>query len=357
MPEKGIRTFFFGKRRKVKQLKSPFVYKSVTDNFKDNKSPLAFIKHCDYYSIFDEESLTCVGRNTSRGKQLAKHRLYKYINSFLDSSEVLGLWQFQNNCWFNSLLMCLFFSDNLRVIMNSLRLRWISSSSTNKNKVKLYNIFTYMMEIPHYNKDIINTIDSNMILSLLHKFQPTMFDHPGYDGGSGILYCKKLLRFLGLKDYMEIRLISLEKQRLIYVELNDNAIAKLNDDITYTDLLKYIVSLIKSFNGTIKILALYIDIKPSFVIPIKIHNMTLESMYVSNYKSNNGIDKHAVAGIICNKQMCLYDGERAALNKTLKQYDWKNENSKSFAMTYNTTSNMIFNFSKSNRVAFFVTKQ
>jgi hypothetical protein len=358
--QNGIRSFFFGKKKVVKHIKSPFSYKLTPEIPKDSikQTIVAFIKHCDYENIFDEDIWKCIPRKSPKGKDIARHRLEKYKSLPLQGDDILGLWQFQSNCWFNSLLMCLFFSDKIRDIMNELRVKWISTTVSGNThnaiyKTKLLNIFTYLMEIPHYNKDIINTIDSNMILTLLHKYDPLMFEHKGNRGGSGILYCKKVLSFLGFKEYMEIRLINLEKEGKIYVEINDEPIDKIDSDISHTDIVKYIISIIKEY-PKIRLLAIYIDIKPYFVIPSKLEDMTLESIYVSNYKNTRNTDKHAIAGIVCSGIPYVYDGERAALNSTLKKYNWLSDDKRSFAMTYDPKKIMKYDFTKSNRVAFFV---
>jgi hypothetical protein len=374
---KGVVTFFFGKPKKVQYIKSPFSYKIVKpsskpkkksqdkpinkedkeDHNKDHKKEYnEIIVDCSTEEIFDKDYLKCIPRISNRGRDIALARYNKFKNVQLKGDNLIGLWQFKNNCWFNSLLMCLFFSDRTRELMNELRYKWISNISKDQAKSKLLYIFTHLMEIPHLTKDIISKIDSNMILTLLHKYDKSIFEHPGHEGGSGILYCRKVLSFLGFYDYMEIRLISLENQNRIYVEIDDFSIGEIDSNITYEELVKYILKILKSNTSQIRLLAIYIDIKPHFIIPNKLLDMHLECVYVSNYKTTTGSYKHAIAGITCSKVPYVYDGERAAMRNTLKNHDWRAYNTDTFTMTYDVNNSMKYNFSKSNRVAFYVVK-
>ena len=355
MTDKGLLTFFFGRRHKVTKMHSPFQYVAKTKHEPENKTGdvsaktnVAFVRQCDYHTIFDKDNMKCIARNSEKGREISMKRLNKYKKKQLEGENIKGLLQFKDNCWFNSLLMCLFFSDGGRKIMNSLRKEWIQSQVSSRQSI--YNVFTYLMEIPHYNKDIVNRIDSNMILAMLHSYDATIFEHPGYEGGSGILYCSKLLSFLGLKnDYLEMRFI--ETNKGVYTEVNGVAKQYIHNS--------KVGGYIRNTHDTMKepaIMAVFLHIDTPFLLPKKIGNMLLDSVYLSNY--NRNIYQHAIAGITCNKKQYVYDGERALSveNDTLKKFDWASLGHKSFAMTYDKDKIVRYNFAKSVRVAFYVRK-
>lgn len=355
MSEKGILSFFFGKRKKVKRVASPFTFKPL-EPLHSARTHVAYIKGCDVDNIFDNESKLCVKRASVQGRKIALERLEKYREMRINGTDVLGFHQFKDNCWFNSLLMCLFYSDGSRHIMNNLRESWITNNKSLTKKNHIINIFTYIMEIPHYNKELITKIDSNMILNLLHEYDPKLFEHAGYKGGSGILYCQKLLNFLGLgvDDYAEIRIIQVAKKD-IYIEVNGKPVSRVKTDASQRIIDQFILNILEKFGSTPKIIAIYIDVKSdAYKFPSKLSNgMKLDSLYISNYMNSKSSGRHAVAGITCNTHKFVYDGERAALNNVLKKYDWIDP-ATSFVMTYDVSRVLHYDFTKGNRVAFYI---
>jgi len=345
--DKGILSFFFGKRKRVRNMKrEPFTFAQQKDG-----TPIAFVKQCDVDYIFDSDSWTCVKRTTQKGRDIAIKRIEKYQNTLINPSSIAGLWQFKDNCWFNSLLMCLFFSERTRVIFNELRKNWVKNVTTKSEKKHILNIFTFMMEIPHYHQTVLNTLDSNLILDLLHKYDKSLFTHPGYKGGSGILYCKKLLTFLGLDDYIEIRIMSLKNSKNIYVEMNEGDFIQILENPSRNAVLDTISEML--FGKNISLCAIYVNIEHEFILPSRLNHLELDCMYLSNYKSPSNFT-HAVAGITCQGGTYLYDGERAFLKNNLKEFPWKSDNPKSFAMSYDKTQSVRYDFSKGHRIGFYV---
>ncbi len=350
--------FFFGKSPKKSIKKdSPFTYHKSQRNHTDTL--LAFVRHCDYKSIFDVDDWICVSRSSHTGKTIALNRLEKYKNQHLHVDNVWGFLQFQDNCWFNALLMCLLFSDRMRDIMNDLRKKWILYSGTDYKKQKLYHIFTYLMEIPHYNEELIKEIDSNVILHKLHKYDKSIFTHPGYEGGNGILYCRSLLKFLGLVDYTEIRIIYIEQDDNIYLEID--GIVKQRQSLN-RDIHSLIVECIALQRTKAKVLAIYLDIPDRFYFPRKCETngikYVLDSIYITNYKNLVSDGHHAIAGLTINKHLFLYDGQRALFEKSLKPYNWKkgetHHKQASFVMSYDKKGVLRYDISKSSRVGFYV---
>lgn len=339
--ERGVFSFFFGKPKKLnKAQKTPFTILSAKA-----KTLPEDVSKCNQDFIYSVENKKCIGRHTVAGKAMAMHRWEKYHNVPFKGDALHGLFQFEDNCWFNALLMCLFFSDGTRDILEKQRLHWIQGC-TNSAKSRVLNIFTYLMEIPHYDSgSIVNTVDSNIILSILHKYKKSIFNHPGYEAGSGILYCKNLLSFLGIENYIELRFIQIPDKKWIYYEKNGKFQSYLQDVGDIYD----IVSVLK----THEIAAIYIDV-PQFVFPNKIDSMTLSSMYVSNHKKDITEEGHAIAGITCSKATLLYDGVRAQKGKLLKPFDWKSTKANtSFVMSYESANKLKYNFSKSSRIGFY----
>lgn len=355
MSDKGFLSFFFGKRKKIKNLKSPYSF-TVNEQLQPNrdKTLVMFVKKCDVQYIFDSESWKCVDRNSTTGIKTAIHRLDKYNDISLDGNLIKGLIQFKDNCWFNSLLMCLFFSDRSRKLMNDKRRIWITTKTTNATKKYILNVFTYLMEIPHYNSNLVNNIDSNMILKHLHSFDKDIFDHSGYTGGNGILYFNKLLRLLGfmLSEFLEIRVIYVDADNTTYIQVNDKVVHKHSGLIEEN----YINNLVTdNVSNNHKMLALYVSGIPIYKMPQSFGKMRLDSIYLSNFRNDISDSRHAVAGIMCNNYPFLYDGQRALMDKMLKPFKWSiKSKTSSFAMTYNTESIMGYNFDKGSKIGFFI---
>jgi hypothetical protein len=357
--EKGIRTFFFGKRRQVYRIHSPFVFKAslgsgANKEEEEKNTPSSYIKACDFTHILHTNTLTCVERSSAKGRHIAIQRYEKYKDSKLDGDDLYGLFQFKNNCWFNSLLMCLFFSDGMRRIMNIYRQEWITQNTKQSTKRTLLSMFTYLMEIPHYHKGILGKIDTNMILTMLHTYDRDMFEHPGYDGGSGILYCKKLLEFLGVTEsYIEVRLIHDHVHKRIYVEKNGTPYERISYD-TMKHMTTYIENIVRKSSRNPEIVVVFIDIAESYTLPDELCGLTLDSVYLSNFQS---MYRHAIAGITCDNVRYIYDGQRALIERTLKPFDWLGKNNVTFSQSYDKKKMIQYKFSRSTRVGFFVKKE
>lgn len=308
---------------------------------------------CTYQSILDDEKGMCIPRSSQKGQHLALQRRQKYMHTLLHAKNMYGLVQFKDNCWFNCLLMCLLFSDRTRRMMNTLRPLWITSKR--RASMDIYNVFEYLMEIPHYNKELMHTIDSNRILTMLHDYDEDLFEHPGYTVGSGILYCRKLLEllFFDMSTYCELRFIQDKKSTAhVHVELNGIPVGIVSN---LGDFTHFINDLVRPFKSVVKLLVVFVDVsEPYFNLPKSIHKiLRLDSLYMSNNPTHTPSYRHAIAGITCNRLPHLYDGQRALLKHNLKPFNWRVQQKESFAMSYDPKMQLRYNTMKGTRVGFY----
>lgn len=325
---------------------SPFSHESPT--------PVAFIKQCDtnFRDIYDKDTWTCVPRSSKIGRHIALHRLQKYKNKSIPLPEWKGFIQFKNNCWFNSLLMCLLFSDGSRHIVSKLRKQWIKSNT------ELLDIFSYVTELPYYEtrqSRLITKIDSNMIVRMLHAYNKDWFPNTGGQAGSAVKYSQHLIQdVMGLdgQGYLELRVMMKGKQ--IYIEVNSEPTDVIDFDLK--ELHKMVENLLRRHKTSTKIVAIYSDIELHF--PDAISSFICDSIYLLNYKSKPGqAQSHAIAGLTLGGKQYVYDGQRAALNWDFKQYDWSAPELTTFHPTYDRDAILAYNFNKGKRIAFYVRKK
>ena len=165
-----------------------------------------------------------------------------------------------------------------------------------------------------------------------------------------------MLNFLGLSRYMEIRIIYVEEDDDIYVEIDGYVKNREHKD---SDIEAILNNNISYQHRHAQIVAVYIDVPQRFYFPEKLmEDYKLDCMYITNYKNLVSDDHHAIAGITMNKHLYLYDGQRAVFQHSLKSYNWKKGrtgmSASSFVMSYDKRGVLRYDISKSSRVAFYV---
>ena len=267
--------------------------------------------------------------------------------------DVLPIPQFRGTCWFNSLLMSIFYSELMREffikelpnirehlkehpkILNILEdLLFNNYNVHNKNNDNFYEVFkpeNILIELHKANKNIFY-IDEQMI----------------DDGWDGAIYIIEMFKFLNVRNkilYLRsipdstshkkkpILNISRKNYDLESIQRNDNDV---NNILKFKnkpdDLMRlgstnplyqfiyvnpgrdYIIKDYTSYNipDDVDILNIDYDVNDGFVPPerMKFKNATfvLDSMMIHNFNAKECNAGHAIAGITCKSKKYLYNG-------------------------------------------------
>lgn len=285
--------------------------------------------------------------------------------------DVLTIPQFTGTCWFNALLMAMFYSDGFRAYLKT---NLINSKLFIKNK-KLYDIFIDILNNKyrniHDNDNIFfDELKPEKLLKLLHQSNQKLFyfDPDKYSGHWGENYLVKLFDYFGLKNKM-LFLSRNEKDntRYLYSKLNN----------------KIIVYKIKTRNGketvqasfgmkeltkeqkrktlertdfdvlvvTQKNYSSFDHYNELFTIPssdiqevIEFNGISykLDSMLLTNFNSKVCNKYHQIAGVTCNNQRYMYNGWMRDTKDPAKQttvHSYSDRNKACELMKYDWLSN------------------
>jgi hypothetical protein len=135
-----------------------------------------------------------------------------------DECQKLSFWgQYGETCWFNALLMSVFYSQHSRQYVMEASKRWDTSFNAyqqanrkQKYSIKLKNLFKHVLvhkyrHSKEFQKDVdfFNERRAEYILDLLHKYDSSKFMINDYENGANAFtYIKPLYNFLGLKCLM-----------------------------------------------------------------------------------------------------------------------------------------------------------
>ena len=126
-------------------------------------------------------------------------------------NNVLTLPQFGPTCWFNALMMTLFYSQGMRNVMFTVNETWKSNI---KYKKIAYETFSDILQNRYLKNATMNSIHPEHILQLLHKIDSKKFYYNigEHIGGWGQVYLTSILKFLCLdKSTIFFRLTKMGK--------------------------------------------------------------------------------------------------------------------------------------------------
>lgn len=288
----------------------------------------------------------------------------------MDCTKIITIKQDWSNCWFVSILMVIFYSQESRKILLDKYINWISEDDLKKKEI--LDIFRDIL-ISKYIKTKKNDyyyVKDKYILELLHNYNSNIFNfNPSKQKGgyNSYKYLYKLYNFLGIDNLLLI--------------MNDNNEIFFDyykyDDISNQSVLDELKKLYPSI-----IIIETIDIKnthTSFekycyidnIILLKnkiIYNNTtyiLDSIILNNF--NIGYINHAISGITCNNERYIYNGwglfrPRTSFIKLLPcdliKFDWDITNNDTFSINKlncgitkkHSKIDLSFSFSKGKRL-------
>jgi hypothetical protein len=267
-------------------------------------------------------------------------------------SKVITLPQTAGTCWFNALLMSIFYSEYSR---NLLKQKIKKLQKTNP-LYDVYNYFNDAYEVLTPNRRNVykgfNQISSENILSTLHKFDNKKFefDPTVSSGYIGYTYLIKLYELLGINnilplDYIESNLHAsiiptyrIEHDGNKRVKIQHNKTTSFNFEQFKTKSYDVIIiyntniSKLRNLNPIVKE-----NYKISETLEINNEEYILDSMIFSNFNSDVCNNSHEIAGVTCDTKRFIYNGWiRRIQNATnmdsvqgypceLMKYDWLNE--------------------------------
>ena len=253
--------------------------------------------------------------------------------------DVLPIPQFSGTCWFNALLMALFYSELTRnFFINELP----NLKTTLKKHPKILNIIEDLLfnnyRVNNKNNDhFYNIFQPENILLELNKADKTVF-YADSDlintGWHGHLYIDQIFQFLNIKNkilYLDIlsdHNYSLSKKNapLINFNIKNDVITleyeyvsklpRTNPFWKFKSVNKSIVSDFKtpkrySMPDDIDVISLYINNNqdaPPEVLQFKNAKFILDSMMINNFNIDTCKMAHQIAGITCKSKKYLYNG-------------------------------------------------
>lgn len=252
----------------------------------------------------------------------------------IDVCKRLVYWgQFGPTCWFNALLMVIFYSQHSRE-------RVIQASKTWDNKIKIFKIFKHILKYkfvksskPEKDIKFFERIKAEKILQLLHNYKANKFvfnpkKHLKH-GFAHELYIKKFYKMLNLNGMHFTRFDenTVAYSRRNHIELNSIKITgkgiSYNPKVkslayvqrklkTIPDFLFIECNTSKNFRGYYESSLqnqIFKDVQLASMNDIITFNNTqyvLDSVVLSNWNTNS--DFHAIAGITCNNERYVYNG-------------------------------------------------
>ena len=317
--------------------------------------------------------------------------------------------QFGPTCWFNALLMVIFYSQHSRE-------RVIEASKSWDDKIKIFKIFKHILKYkfvkskkPEKDIKFFERIKPEKILQILHDYKTNKFvfnpkKHLKH-GFAHELYIKKFYKLLNLNGMHFTRF---DDNTVAYGRrnhINLNSIQITAKGITYIPKVKsleYIQRKLKTipdvlfiecntskdmrvyYEGSFKN-QIFKDIQLASMNDVIIFNNTqyvLDSVILSNWNNSTISRMHAIAGITCNNERYVYNGWTRYTkdptmpdNQNIKQYlhvpcelmkfKWDVKRHHDFCINPKEckldnappiTRNMCFSFNKGGRMLVYVKK-
>lgn len=242
----------------------------------------------------------------------------------MDCKRLPTIPQIKDTCWFNTILMVLFYSDMMKRITLEKSEKW-------KNRTGLRKIFLEIITHQKFDYDI-----PTYILKELHKENKDIFefDPDKSRGYHSYKYIGKILDYLNVNSYIVaynfinyIKINNFKKKKVynnnFYIETGKNIIE--NPDILILNMnvsSSEIINLNREYNFEIVGLK-----KPKDSIVYNKKKYKLDSCIFRNYNKVNHIN-HVIAGVTCNNSRYIYNGWINPNTKSpcsLIPYDWQNE--------------------------------
>ena len=248
---------------------------------------------------------------------------------------VITIPQFSGTCWFNALLMCMFYSQGMRDLL----LKNLKNSDLYVRNKEFYEIIMDIMQnryrkVKDEDQIFFNQLKPEKMLSLLHSIDPKHFYfNPSITAGhQGIYYFVRLFDYFGLKK--EVIFLNKDKNKFIYSVLNNKPYVKeMKSKKHNKDHVRYVwqyysppkINFKEVLSRNTKVLvvtSIYNHIRNNKNImfetssgkyiddTLEFNGKTykLDSMLLTNYNADTCKKTHQIAGITCEENRYLYNG-------------------------------------------------
>lgn len=248
------------------------------------------------------------------------------MQSSIECNKVITVPQYTGTCWFNAIMMAVFFSENMKKVVSSKKSTWSHMSPKLR---KTFKDLIKRSSEPYTMKDyaymFFKAITPDNILKLLNKEDSNRFNfNPDKkDGYFNTLYLPALLHYLNIDAvhydvlihkkqnelyysniYNEYKIITNKKKKDVYhieydgyKKIDTKNFPKRPDVITlrFRDETRSTVNLI----GTIDI---------GDVVTVNKKRYIVDSLLLSNFNKDVCHRGHDIAGVTCNNKRYLYNG-------------------------------------------------
>lgn len=307
-----------------------------------------------------------------------------------DCSKVVTIPQYTGTCWFNALLMCIFYSEGMRSVLLKKASEWPQKNT----RAIFHEILTQQYNAPQGAQSFFDKIKPEVLLAKLHKENARTFEfNPEKNSGyKGIWYIRKLLEYLGVQVTI-----------LDAVQSKPNGFGfgfgRINEGMKYTlydSKINYISEIIphgedmfdvkysnikKDQPPAPEVLVIHVP-SPSthetdnnylqsdflFKSEITVNNISYvaDAMLLANYNIQTCNAAHEIAGVTCGGERYMYNGwtlqtKDAAMGNTtvgyskpcpLMKYDWLKQDINDYCINREKCGLKILNEAKYDDVCF-----
>lgn len=286
----------------------------------------------------------------------------------VDCSKVITVPQYVGSCWFNAVMMAIFYSQGIRTLLLKNMELW------SNDKIKANKIMKDILEknYTHINNEHLKFFEKfkpQVLLKELHKADPDLFEFnpakgEGYFSGR---YLYKLLNYLRVDNFLILDAIADHKRdryNLYYGQYNVMKVnpKNINEKMYWTATKDEIK---KQFSKNPDLLLImtkrdsdiqyypdyYYNFQTYFDPVIEYNGMkyVADSMIISNFNQNICKSGHEICGITCEKERYMYNGwmkrtiDKAKTEESsskvfsdipcsLMKHDWLDRDKKSFCI-------------------------
>jgi hypothetical protein len=284
----------------------------------------------------------------------------------MDCSKVVTVPQFSGTCWFNAVMMTLFYSEGMRRLIMSKVAAWETKKVSKPKRIIKELVTRKYVHMNNEHMAFFRKIKPEVLLAELHEEDAEMFEfnpkeHTG--GFNTARYLHKVLKYVGVTDIVILdAVVTPEKTYNVFLSKNNKYTFR-KDNIKLIQYLKLskeevqehlqqtpevLVFITKS--ESTKYTTYYYKTQMRFD-PIISYNgveYIADSMKLGNFNKDVCHFGHAICGVTCNGHRFMYNGWiNESVDPGIKQkmydnvpcalmpYDWLDKNAKSFCLDDN----------------------
>lgn len=306
--------------------------------------------------------------------------------------KVITVPQFTGTCWFNAVLMALFYSQGMRILLLQRIPSW---DNTNKVLAIFKDLLKQHTHENHEYMTVFKKFTPSRILAELHKTNPSLFEvspsvQDGYYGGR---YLYKLIRYLGIEKlaildaiqtqgrkfdlfYGQYNAMSIHGHKKVYTKHSENTVQK------YFAASPDVLMIMTKKKADKKFYPdYYYQQECEFLPVITFHGIEYiaDALLLSNYNLHTCHMGHEIAGVTCNNERYMYNGWLLGTKDqgikqelfqnvpcSLMKYDWLDFQNKNFCINTkdcnlkfnikDEMSQLCFHFSRGSRIYTYIRK-